>query len=216
MILTCLITHERLAYSQRCVASWQATARPGDRLIVVDNASTDGTVEWLHTLEPPVIYNAENVYPGPACNQGWDAGLGAGQPDFLHRSDNDIEYLPGWADEAERAFAEHPDLALLGILNLHEDRGSGFPAGDPGAIEPCYRVGGNIVMRTAMFREGARWQGGFLEDGPMSEAGHARGTVAMLVRTVANNMAFHRYSDYPAYYNRTAAVRGIGDPEHSV
>ena len=214
MILTCLVTHERLAYSQRCLASWKATARPDDRLIIVDNASTDGTVDWLKGLDVPVIFNAVNAYPGLACNQGWDAATC--EPEFLHRSDNDIEYLPGWADEVEAAFAAHPDLALLGILNLHEDRDSGFPEAEAGSIEPCYRVGGNVVMRTAMFREGARWQAGFLEDGPMSEAGHARGTVAMLVRTVANNMAFHRYSDYPAYYNRTAAVRGIGDPEHSV
>lgn len=213
MILTCVVTHDRLPLTKRCIASWKETARPEDCLVVVDNASTDGTAEWL---DAAAIRNADNLYPGPACNQGWDAALEWCKPDFLHRSDNDIEYLPGWGDEVEAAFATHPDLALLGILNLHEDRGSGFPEGEPGAIEPCYRVGGNVVMRPAMFRDGARWQEGFFEDGPMSAAGHARGTVAMLVRTVANNMAFGRALDFPEYYQRTAAVRGIGDWEHSV
>ena len=37
----------------------------------------------------------------------------------------------------------------------------------------------------------------------------------MLVNTVANNMAFNRALDFPDYYRQTAAIRGIGDWEHS-
>jgi glycosyltransferase involved in cell wall biosynthesis len=215
MIATCLVTHDRLPYTRRCIESWIATARPEDRLVIVDNASTDGTQEYLATLPLPIIHNLTNRFPGPATNQGWDMALGLWEPDFLHRSDNDIEYLEGWPDEAETAFAAHPTLALLGILNLHEDRQTGFPLAEPGAIEPCHRVGGNVVMRPALFAE-ARWEEGFTEDGPMSEAGHRHGIVAMLVRTVAHNMAFGRYRDFPTYYDETARVRGISDAEHSV
>jgi GT2 family glycosyltransferase len=214
MILTCLVTCDRLPYTTRAIDSWMGTVRPQDRLVVVDNASTDGTKEYLDRLHVPVIFNAENRWPGPACNQGWDDGLAQWSPDFLHRADNDISYRAGWAQEVELAFSRHPDLVLLGVLNLHEDRGVELPAGEPGDIEPCDRVGGNVVMRPDLFRD-VRWQDGFLEDGPMSAAAHERGTVAMLVRTVADNMAFNRYWDFPAYYDRTAAARGIGDAEHS-
>ena len=218
-ILTCLVTHDRLALTQRCVASWRATARPQDRLVIIDNASTDGTVEWLSETWPlaQMIYNPDNKYPGLACNQGWELGLSLGfTPDFLHRCDNDIEMLPGWGDEVEAAFATHPDLALLGILNLHEDRHS-EPHDAPGAIEPIERVGGNVVIPVRYFRdEGMRWvYDPLTEDGPFSYAGHARGTVAMLVNTMANNMAFCRALDYPEYYKHTAGIRGIGDWEHS-
>ena len=213
-ILTCLVTHDRLPLTQRCVASLQATMRPQDRLIIVDNASADGTQEWLLRLGVAVILNPTNDYPGPACNVGWAQGLADWEPTYLHRCDNDIQMLPGWGEEVETAFATHPDLALLGILNLHEDRHS-EPHDALGAIEPCERVGGNVVIPVRYFREGLRWIAGFLEDGPMSGAGHARGTVAMLVNTVANNMAFCRALDFPEYYKRTAAARGIGDWEHS-
>ena len=212
-ILTCLVTHDRLPLTQRCVASLLATMRPDDRLTIVDNASTDGTVEWLRALGSPAIYNASNDYPGLACNAGWEAGLKLYQPDYLHRCDNDIEMLPGWGDEVEAAFATHPDLALLGILNLHEDRHS-HPQAEPGSIEPCDRVGGNVVIPARLFPS-MQWCAGFTEDGPFSTAGHERGMVAMLVNTVANNMAFCRALDFPEYYQKTAAARGISDWEHS-
>jgi len=210
MILTCLVTHDRLAYTQRCVESLLATMRPADRLIIVDNASPDLTAAWLLSRGLPAILNGENRYPGAACNQGWDYGLAESVPDFLHRSDNDIEYLPGWQAEVESAFSVHPGLALLGILNLHEDRGVPFPDGE--GIEPVGRVGGNVVMPVRLFRAGLRWDerpwGAVNEDGLMSAAAAEHGQVAMLVRTIAHNMAFCRYGDYPEYYNRTAAIRG--------
>jgi len=219
VILTCIVTHDRLAYTKRCIRSYLRTRRPEDRLVVVDNASTErGMATYLRGLDCLVLRNATNRYPGAATNQGWEAGLQTWQPDFLHRSDNDIEYLPGWGDEVEATFAEWPELALLGILNLHEDHG----APPPGAkgIKPVPRVGGNVVMPARLYPElrwaEGPWKPGQDEDGPMSWAARKHGWVAHLVATVANNMAFGRYSDYPAYYDRTAAVRGISDAEHSV
>lgn len=215
VILTCVVTYNRLAYTKRCIESLLATARPLDRIVIVDNASTDGTQDWLRSVGLPVIANEVNRYPGYATNQGWDYGL-VSDPDFLHRSDNDIEYLPGWQDEVERAFADFPELALLGILNLHED---GKREGE--GIDNVPRVGGNVVMPTRLFRDGLRWDErpwakGIDEDGPMSWAAKERGWVARLRKTVANNMAFGRYADYPDYYDRTALDRGYPDPAVTV
>lgn len=214
-IHTCVVTHNRLAYTQRCVTSLLRTQRPGDSLVVVDNASGDGTVEWLTSVGVRVIRNAENRYPGAACNQGWHGATAT----YLHRSDNDIEYHDGWADEVERAFADWPDLALLGILNLHEDHGD--PPPDAHGIVPVPRVGGNVVMPVYLFLDGLRWWEGDWapgqdEDGPMSWSAKRHGMVAHLARTVADNMAFGRYDDYPDYYDRTAAARGFANARGTV
>jgi glycosyltransferase involved in cell wall biosynthesis len=219
MIATCIVTCDRLAYTRRCIESWLDTRRPGDRLVIVDNASTDGTADYLATLPVPTIYNETNRYPGAACNQGWDWLVANVNAIYLHRSDNDIEYLPGWADEAEAAFVRHPDLVLLGLLNLHEDLG--YEPSKVDIIESVEWLGGNVVMPTAAFLDGLRWDErpwapGATEDSHMSAWGHRRGGVARLVRTVANNMAFNRYEDFPAYYDRTAAVRGLADARRSV
>lgn len=218
MIFTCVVTHNRLAYTQRCLDSLLATRRRGDAIVVVDNASTDGTVEYLEGLGRRIrlILNDTNRYPGAATNQGWDSA----PPRYalLHRSDNDIEYRPGWQAEVEAAFAEYPEIALLGILNLHEDAPD--KVGE-GRIKIVPRVGGNVVMPTRLFREGMRWtegawQPGHDEDGPMSWEAARRGWVARLVASVADNMAFNRFWDFPDYYRETARVRGFADAEHSV
>lgn len=212
MILTCVVTHNRLAYTKRCVESLLATARPQDRLYVVDNASTDGTQAWLRTVSVGVIENRENRFPGAACNQVWDWR----SADLLHRSDNDIEYLPGWQNEVERAFEADPDLALLGILNLHEDRDLDL-SGESG-IDIVDAVGGNVVTpgRLGLRWSENPWAPGGDEDAEMSKAAARVGRVGRLRRTVANNMAFCRYDDFPDYYDRTAALRGIADARHSV
>jgi GT2 family glycosyltransferase len=58
-----------------CLQSVAATARDGfelDRVVVVDNASSDGSARQLHGLDLPltVIENTENRGFGAACNQG--------------------------------------------------------------------------------------------------------------------------------------------------
>ena len=58
---------------QKCLASFFAkTDNPGCKIIVVDNASTDGSTEMLQTNFPTVeiIKNVENTGFSRANNQG--------------------------------------------------------------------------------------------------------------------------------------------------
>lgn len=230
-ILTCVVTHERLAYTVRCVESLLAAWRPGDGIVIVDNASTDGTPAWLNSLLWPrragivrVVLNRDNVYPGAATNQGWSSALELADQhgltyDLLHRSDNDIEYRPGWQAEVEAAFAGYEQLALLGILNLHEDRGLNLD--DATGIDIVGTVGGNVVLPSRLWYAGMRWSErpwapDHGEDNAMSQRAYKHGFVARLSRTVADNIAFNRYDDFPEYYDRTAAIRGIANARRSV
>src|SRR4051794_17819421 len=45
-----VVTFNRLALLKRCLAALQAQTVAPHRIIVVDNASTEGTGEWLQTL----------------------------------------------------------------------------------------------------------------------------------------------------------------------
>ena len=65
-------------------------------LLVIDNASTDGTPEYLRGLELPnlrLILNEENIGFGRACNQGIALAreLGATHVTFIN---NDVEFGP--------------------------------------------------------------------------------------------------------------------------
>lgn len=47
MIWAVIVTRDRLALLKQCLAALRAQTRAPDRILVVDNASTDGTAAWL-------------------------------------------------------------------------------------------------------------------------------------------------------------------------
>lgn len=66
------------------------------KIVVVDNASTDGISDWLYEQEDlTVIRNAENVGFGPACNQGAKVWIGSDYEDadiFLLNNDTRLVF----------------------------------------------------------------------------------------------------------------------------
>jgi len=78
--------------------------RDGDELIVVDNASGDGTVGAVRELTPDaaVIQTGENLGFPAACNRGADAAAG----ELLCFLNPDAVPAPGWRDAIEAPLAE--------------------------------------------------------------------------------------------------------------
>jgi glycosyltransferase involved in cell wall biosynthesis len=52
-----ILTHDQLEYTKRCIDSLRRWNDVRYELILVDNASTDGTVEYLKSL--PASFNPE-------------------------------------------------------------------------------------------------------------------------------------------------------------
>ncbi|AJQ26100.1 glycosyltransferase [Pelosinus fermentans] len=67
-----ILTYNKLEYTKSCIESIrQYTAPISYELIVVDNHSTDGTVEWLKEQDDIyTIYNSVNLGFPKGCNQG--------------------------------------------------------------------------------------------------------------------------------------------------
>ena len=110
----------KLELTRQCLTTLaSATTMPEYEVIVVDNASTDGTAEFLAALggDVQVIRNQENHGFAIACNQGAKAARG----EFLLFLNNDTIPTEGWlnalVDEVER----HPDVAVVGSKLLYED-----------------------------------------------------------------------------------------------
>jgi GT2 family glycosyltransferase len=90
-----------------CLRSLEAQTYRDWEAFVVDNGSTDGTVEWLRAAHPAVrvIANGENRGFAAAINQGIEAG----DSEYIATLNNDAEAAPGWlaalveAAESERA-----------------------------------------------------------------------------------------------------------------
>ncbi|MBI1745459.1 MAG: glycosyltransferase family 2 protein [Acidobacteria bacterium] len=73
-----IVTFNRLSYTQRCIESFRKSADYPYVITVVDNGSTDGTVEWLqgqkqNRLIKNLILHPENRGVAVAANDGWAA-----------------------------------------------------------------------------------------------------------------------------------------------
>lgn len=91
-----ILTHNRLDMTKQCIDSILATSSNFE-LVLVDNGSTDETVEWVRNRVPSatIIKNAENLGVPKARNQG----IRATTTDIVVIMDNDVILQNGWFDE---------------------------------------------------------------------------------------------------------------------
>lgn len=226
-LLICLITYNRKEYTKKTVESLLATIDVPYYLVAVDNASTDGTQEYLNSLYKRnkldmVITNPANYYPGKAANIGWEAGLAVyPQATHLMRLDNDMHFEKGWDNYAADYFE---NIDRLGQLGLDFDGGENkMPQyyNGMGLIEFPGCVGGPCIIRKEIFTNGTRydetpWEGSghpVQEDVKLSRAikqdgwlvGHMDKRLSWTFATPAN------WVEYPEYYRKTLTERGWED-----
>lgn len=224
-LLIVLVTHHRLEYTKRTVKELTTTIQVPHYIVAVDNASTDGTQDWLMEQGLDlVVLNKTNDYPGSATNEGWKRGV-ITYPEATHlmRCDNDMTFKMGWDLQAEKYFKRIPELGQLGldheaiehpkaglrVLDINGMRLNPWPG--------C--VGGPNIIRRKIWDLGIKykelkWDDGrqspVQEDSQFSRAIQAKGYLTGhmtedLVRTFANES---NWSDFPDYYKKTMSDRG--------
>jgi glycosyltransferase involved in cell wall biosynthesis len=235
-LLICLVTYERLEYTKKTLRSlWATISDDADYFLVVsDNASTDGTQEYLKELQRRgrinmLVLNPENYYPGKACNIAWAKALEVYDATHLMRLDNDIQFVKGWNKRVEGYFKAIPELGQLGYeheaiespeADLRKRIINGYAINEwPGC------VGGPMIMKRKLWDTGirydeTRWSDSGSpklpvpqEDTKLSYAIKDRGylvghTQEELGRTFANKV---NWKDYPEYYKKTMTERGYSD-----
>lgn len=102
-----------------CLTSLRAELGDGDEIIVVDNASSDGSPAYLVTEFPSVrlIANKDNRGFGAANNQGLEAATGA-MVLFLN---TDTIVRPGAIHRLAETLTGNPDAAAVGPALVHPD-----------------------------------------------------------------------------------------------
>lgn len=154
-----VVTHNRVAMLAECLAALAAQTRPPDRVLVVDNASTDGTAQFVRAQHPEVDLLALAQNEGGAG--GFHAGLRTAHRqgfDWIWLMDDDTIPSPTALQALLRAAEEAADHepALLSSRavwtdgRLHPMNYHGFERRDTGAvIEASER--GLMPLRTATF-----------------------------------------------------------------
>lgn len=112
----------QLSYTVRCLETLYAvtSANANFEVIVVDNASTDGTAEFLFQATQRygnlrIIQNKENLLFAKACNQGGEAAHGG----YLVFLNNDTVVTPDWLEVMIEVC--QPNVGIVGIRMLYPD-----------------------------------------------------------------------------------------------
>jgi GT2 family glycosyltransferase len=112
-----ITSFDTLVFTRLCLESLLAnTEHPAYEVIVVDNCSTDGTVDYLKELAErhshvELVLNGRNIGFGPACNQG----LALARGDVLVLLNNDTIVPPGWLARLVSKL-DDADIGLVGAV----------------------------------------------------------------------------------------------------
>jgi GT2 family glycosyltransferase len=162
-----------------CLAALAAQRDIALEILAVDNASTDGSAEWIAANYPNVrlIRNAENAGFGGACN----AGMAAAKGDPLVLLNQDTIVQPGWLAALVKTLDDKADVGIAGSKALYPDhtiqhagarvdiRGVGEHLGyrqaDNGQFDQLQDVdfvtGASLAMRRALYTQIGGFDPGF-------------------------------------------------------
>jgi GT2 family glycosyltransferase len=98
----------QLDYTRQCLDSLNAAGCADEMIVVINNASTDGTAAFLAGRPGlRVIHNPENR----ACAAAWNQGLQASRTAWTLFLNNDVVVPPGWLENLI-AFAEKENVDI--------------------------------------------------------------------------------------------------------
>ncbi len=168
-----IISYNTLPYLKECIESIRMNTLHPYRIIVVDNKSTDGSLDYLRKFSNiTLIENKRNYGYAKACNQG----IMAGEGEFVVLLNTDLKMSQGWltalvktarSDEkigvvAPKLVNEKDQLVGAGVTQLdtvcpprgwhQKDR-----IGLYDKVEDCYSVSGAcyLIRRKALEKVGA-------------------------------------------------------------
>ncbi len=134
--------YNSLDYTKKCVESLLRANISLDRVVVVDNDSSDATFEYLSSFPFfDVIRNRDNL----GCGVAWNQGVLRLQSDWSIVMNNDIEVSKGWLD-ALLGDADRRSLSVICPAMIEGDLNYDF---DQFAISATKKMGD-------VFRFGAR------------------------------------------------------------
>jgi GT2 family glycosyltransferase len=126
-----------------CLAAVRAQVRAADEVIVVDNGSRDGSLEYLRDEHPEVrvIALSDNTGFAHAANLGLQVAAG----EFVALVNTDVELAPDWLARTAAALMAHPRAAAVACKMLSLN--------DPGIVDDA----GDILRRDGVCEQRGRF-----------------------------------------------------------
>ncbi len=111
LVSVTIVTYDSGRFIKRCLETVLAQDYPNKEVIVIDNASTDGTVDILEQFEDrcQIVYNEENVGFAAAQNQAINMSSGA----WVLTLNPDVLLLGGFIQALVEAGHIHPKIGSV-------------------------------------------------------------------------------------------------------
>ncbi len=116
-----IVSWNALPLLKKCLPSVMATDYPNLEIIIADNASTDGSAEWIrgHFSNVKIIRHPENWKYARGNNEAIPHSSGK----YVVLLNNDVEVPPGWLSPLVNVLEAEPDVAAIQPKLLqHADR----------------------------------------------------------------------------------------------
>jgi poly-beta-1,6-N-acetyl-D-glucosamine synthase len=163
--------HNEAAHLRTVAEAVSAQIRPPDAWVVVDDASTDGTLDLLRELEQQIDFlrvlrapaqpelNGRDRLAAALEARAFNSALARSdwrEYDYIGKLDGDIELPPDYLEQVLARFAEEPQLGIAGGNIVEQQGGRWAPVRIPdyhvhGAVKlyrrPCFEAIGGIEER---------------------------------------------------------------------
>ena len=146
-----ILSYNRKDLTEQCLESINQSDYQGAQIIVVDNGSTDGSLEYLKSIEDKIDIVP---LPGNIGVQGYNHAIPLVEGTYLVTLNNDVIVAGNWLDQLREPFLSDPKMALVGARSspcFLNEAGHGGACDETG--EADYVEGSCMMALTAIIRK---------------------------------------------------------------
>lgn len=121
-ILTIIVTYNGMKWLDQCLSSVNESTLPSD-IFIVDNGSTDGSIEFIRKIVPEAIFieSKENLGFGKANNLGLKYAVENGY-DYVYLLNQDAWIEPKLLEKMVEVSETHPEYGILSPLQVNKEK----------------------------------------------------------------------------------------------